>query len=369
MAVPHRGDVSLIHNGGESMVSRAKKLACSDLDWLPTTVVVDERRHHVYVIDAHRGYVLRLVRPSGAKYEHARVGHMPEIRHIADYRMTVGRESGCVYVASRQGVVGIDPSSNADQHTWPCTEMCAGVEHTDLVFSDPWAHAVRTLRLSGDPTANKSTVLAGAWFGHADDVGERASFFSPGAMCCDARGNAYVLDNFRLRRIDMSGRVDTVECGDDDGGQLRWPQDGVPQLIFPGQLCIDGSSQTVFLTSNSRIFTVGLDDDPYSKLLSSHLAGWPTELTRLVAAYLPAVRGRLQLMGEFARIGCRAVDITSVAFCTSPAWIHPHASDTAAPLDLRFHYDDAHLPRASGAPAALLLTCRGLRFIIRLALS
>ena len=86
-----------------------------------------------------------------------------------------------------------------------------------IYVADTLNHRVRAVTSAG-----KVTTLAGSGAGAFND-GEPsvASFFGPTAVAADARGNVYVCDGLRLRRITPAGVVSTLAgsstAGDTDG--------------------------------------------------------------------------------------------------------------------------------------------------------
>ena len=86
-----------------------------------------------------------------------------------------------------------------------------------IYVADAGNHRVRAVTSAG-----KVTTLAGSGAGaHADGEPSVASFLGPSALAADARGNVYVGDGFRLRRITPAGVVSTLAgsstAGDADG--------------------------------------------------------------------------------------------------------------------------------------------------------
>lgn len=86
-----------------------------------------------------------------------------------------------------------------------------------IYVADTLNHRVRAVT-----TAGKVTTLSGSGAGaFADGEAKVASFLGPSAIAADARGNVYVGDGARLRRITPAGAVSTLAgsstAGDADG--------------------------------------------------------------------------------------------------------------------------------------------------------
>jgi len=174
-----------------------------------------------------------------------------------------------------EGAIGTDVQLN---HPTDLAEMPDG----SIMLMAWHNHKLRQI----DPSTGRVRIVCGAGAGFAGDGGPAAMalFKQPKALEIDALGNMYILDqqNFRIRRIDTSGNIETIagngtQGTEGDGGlatdaMLNFEAGSNPEPS--GGMLIDGRKLYIADTLSDRLRVVDLDTGIIDAFAGTGVAGF-----------------------------------------------------------------------------------------------
>ncbi len=131
----------------------------------------------------------------------------------------------------------------------------------NIFIADSLNHAVRRVR----PDGTIDTVAGTGTSGLSGDGGPASSaqLNEPDGLAIGGDGSLYIADrsNFRVRRVDTEGNIDTV-AGSDEGYSGDGAQATQAQFGFLAQLTMDGDSLLIADQSNGAIRRLILEPSP-----------------------------------------------------------------------------------------------------------
>ncbi len=119
-------------------------------------------------------------------------------------------------------------------------------------IADTGNHRIRRVDATGRITTVAGTGVAG--YDGDDKPATSARIYSPGGVAVDAAGNLYIADsyNYRIRRVDATGRITTVA----GTGEYGYDGDDKPatsaRLSVPHSVAVDASGN-LYIADNNRI--------------------------------------------------------------------------------------------------------------------
>ena len=180
----------------------------------------------------------------------------------ADHRVRRIDPSGQIETIAGTGHRGYSgdggPAAEAQLHD----PVALAVDGSGNVYvADYWNHRVRRI----DPSGQIETIAGTGEYGYSGDGGPatQAQLSVPHGLAVDGSGNVYVADseNHRVRRIDASGRIETIA----GTGEYGYSGDGGPatqaQLSQPTTLTMGGSSR-ILVAGHHRIRGVSRTQRP-----------------------------------------------------------------------------------------------------------
>jgi len=112
--------------------------------------------------------------------------------------------------------------------------------------------------------------------GYTDGSATAAQFSSASAICADVRGNLYVCDAQRIRKVRPNGAVSTL-AGNGTGGEVNGPGNAA-EFLGPRSICADAKGNIYVAESNviRKITQSHWDAGINSDSIGDMLVSWPT---------------------------------------------------------------------------------------------
>jgi hypothetical protein len=132
----------------------------------------------------------------------------------------------------------------------------------NVYVADYLNHRIRKIDKLGNVTTIAGPVIAGAFIGFADGIGNAARFHSPQGICWDLDGDLLIADagNHAIRKITITGSVTTV-AGDGSAGFLDGTVEAA-KFHGPHDVKVDKNGNIYIVdSSNSKIRKITSDGE------------------------------------------------------------------------------------------------------------